>query len=180
MTMKVAESRYFQFIAKKFHLDRVVISRALMMITPKLDHTSPFFQALVDDAVRTSSDALKGSVASLIVWNVSGLLSGLKVPVLVIFGEKEKVVKRDALERMVKAIPSAKLVEWERVGHAPQLEEPERFLLLLAEMVSSEITSALAEKAAEKAVEPWQKIGRVGIWEKIGSWIKEKLKGGSE
>lgn len=184
MTMKVAESSYFQLFAKKFNLDRAFYSRALMMITPMLDHTTPFFGTLVDDAVRTSADALKGSVASLIIWNVSGLLSGLKAPVVVIFGEKERVVKRDALERMVNALPSAKLVVWEKVGHAPQLEDPERFWLLLSELVSAEITSGLAQKKAEKASEDtddlWPKIGRVGIWRKIGSWLKEKVKGGSE
>jgi hypothetical protein len=64
------------------------------------------------------------------------------------------------------------------------LEEPERFFLLLSEIVSSEITFALADKAAEKAaanaVEPWPKIGRVDNWRKIGIWIKEKLKGSAK
>lgn len=174
MTMK--ENRYVQLFTRIFNLDKAFYSRTLTMITPNLDHSTPFFQALVNDAVRTSSEALKGSVTSLITWNVSELLAGLALPVTVISGEKDTVVRKDALERMVAALPFATLEVWKGVGHAPQLEEPERFSRLLSAMLSTETTEALAEISDGKTPEPQQTIGRVGMWSKIRSWIIEKLK----
>jgi pimeloyl-ACP methyl ester carboxylesterase len=174
--MKMHENRYVQLLTKKFYLDRVFYSRALTMITPKLDHSTPFFQTLVNDAVRTSSAALKGSVTSLTTWNVSELLAGLALPVTVIFGGKDTVVRKDALERMVAALPSATLEVWKGVGHAPQLEEPERFSRRLCAILSTEITAALAEIADGKTPETQQTIGRVGMWSKISGWIIENLK----
>ncbi|MDD2899124.1 MAG: alpha/beta hydrolase [Desulfuromonadaceae bacterium] len=174
--MNMRENRYVQLFTKMFNLDRAFYSRALTMITPRLDHSTPLFQSLVTDAVRTSPVALKGSIGSLITWNISGLLPGLALPVTVISGEKDTVVKRDALERMVAALPAATFEIWKGVGHAPQLEDPERFSRVLSAILSSELIAARDEITEKKTPGTQATIGRAGLLSKIRNWIIEKLK----
>lgn len=58
-------------------------------------------------------------------------LRGLELPVLVIHGAEDQVIRPAAAERVAGLFPDARLELWEDVGHAPFLEVPERFDELL-------------------------------------------------
>jgi 3-oxoadipate enol-lactonase len=55
------------------------------------------------------------------------LLSGIRVPALVIAGEEDTLAPPEEMERMAAAIPGAKFVKIARTGHLPNLEDPTEF-----------------------------------------------------
>ena len=114
------------------HVNRAILSRVLTSITPQLNHESPAFSVLIEDAVRVSPETLQGIVQSLQKWNVEKQLPGLRLPVMILWGDRDPVIERRPLERMAAALTRAELIVWEGTGHAPQLEQPERFRSLLA------------------------------------------------
>lgn len=57
-----------------------------------------------------------------------GLLGEVKVPVLVAWGEADRIYPPEHGEAFVKAIPGARLVTIQKAGHLPQLETPQALL----------------------------------------------------
>jgi pimeloyl-ACP methyl ester carboxylesterase len=95
------------------------------------DKVGDDFEALVDDAVRMSWDAAAGHIESLSRWDVRDALGGLNLPVLVIGGQNDELIPPGALREAVLKMPKARLIIWPAMGHAPQLEQPERFIRIL-------------------------------------------------
>lgn len=114
--------------------NRHLLRRALQRLTPTLRHDDAF-EALVDDAARMSPKAVIGHLRSLDDWNVQAQLSRIKAPTLIVWGERDILVPRPALERMVSRLPRGRLVVWPDTGHAPQLEQPDRFAMLLSSFI---------------------------------------------
>jgi pimeloyl-[acyl-carrier protein] methyl ester esterase len=73
------------------------------------------------------------------VWQAMGkadlrsALAGISIPTLVIAGHHSQLYGAAAGQWVAERIAGAQLVIFEHSGHAPQLEEPERFNQLLAE-----------------------------------------------
>lgn len=89
------------------------------------------FEALVDDGARMTPEAVVGYLQTLDAWNVQARLGELRLPTLILGGGRDVLIPRVALERMARELPSGRLVIWPSVGHAPQLEQPGRFMRLL-------------------------------------------------
>lgn len=53
-------------------------------------------------------------------------LAGVAVPTLIVWGEEDQVIPASDGERMARALPDARLVTYEGVGHVPQEEAPAR------------------------------------------------------
>lgn len=60
-------------------------------------------------------------------------LERVKCPVLVVWGEKDAMVYPKGAQRLLDAIPGARLELIDRCGHCPQVECPDRFSELLLE-----------------------------------------------
>jgi pimeloyl-ACP methyl ester carboxylesterase len=60
-------------------------------------------------------------------YNTLRRMPFIKVPTLVVWGSDDKVNALEMGEATAKAIPNAKLVVYEGVGHAPPQEKPEQF-----------------------------------------------------
>jgi pimeloyl-ACP methyl ester carboxylesterase len=54
------------------------------------------------------------------------LVSSIKVPTLVLWGESDPLIEPAAAKKFAAAIPGAKLITYPRVGHLPQIEIPQR------------------------------------------------------
>ncbi len=54
------------------------------------------------------------------------LLSTIKVPTLILWGESDPLIEPAAAKKFAAAIPGAKLITYPHVGHLPQLEIPQR------------------------------------------------------
>jgi pimeloyl-ACP methyl ester carboxylesterase len=60
-------------------------------------------------------------------------LARVSCPVLVVWGERDRMVFAKGAERIVAALPDTRVELLERCGHCPQIEEPDRLAELLAE-----------------------------------------------
>ena len=61
------------------------------------------------------------------------MLSGLKVPVMLVWGKSEKLLPYEGIEYFRKHLPaSAEIHEVEGFGHVPQMEKPKQLLELLS------------------------------------------------
>jgi pimeloyl-ACP methyl ester carboxylesterase len=54
------------------------------------------------------------------------LLSGIKVPTLILWGESDPLIEPEAAKKFAAAISGSKLITYPKVGHLPQLEIPQR------------------------------------------------------
>jgi 3-oxoadipate enol-lactonase len=61
----------------------------------------------------------------------TSLLSGIRVPTLVIAGEEDAVIPVSESEAMAHAIPAAQLALIPHAGHLVNLEQPDRFHTVL-------------------------------------------------
>ncbi|HEY6761638.1 MAG TPA: alpha/beta hydrolase [Baekduia sp.] len=60
-------------------------------------------------------------------------LDAITVPVLLIWGERDRMVANAGARHVLDALPAATLVLLDGVGHCPQVEDPERFVATLEE-----------------------------------------------
>lgn len=123
-------------LLEQMRQDRELLRRALQLLMPTLDLTKAenqhFFDQLVADASDMAAPAFTDVAESLGRWNRFADAKRLTLPTLVIWGERDEIVSRDATTRTLIAIPGANNLEVLRgVGHSPMIEAP----LTLAEKI---------------------------------------------
>lgn len=130
--------------------DRMLLERALAALMPTYPgiypdapaHKTAFFQQLVQDAQTMAPAAFTGIATALGRWNRFDEARRLTLPTLLIWGDQDIVVDRDATTRTLIAIPGAANLEVIRgVGHSPMIESP----LALAERIVNFITDDFDE-----------------------------------
>jgi pimeloyl-ACP methyl ester carboxylesterase len=65
-------------------------------------------------------------------------LGEITVPVLVIWGENDRYLSPSLARSVLAEIPSSKLVMFEKCGHSPMLEYPEKFTKTVSDFILSE------------------------------------------
>jgi pimeloyl-ACP methyl ester carboxylesterase len=123
-------------LLQQMRQDRELLRQALQLLMPTLDPTNEenrrFFDRLVTDASEMAAPAFTDVAESLGRWNRFADARRLTLPTLVIWGERDEIVSRDATTRTLIAIPGALNLEVLRgVGHSPMIEAP----LTLAEKI---------------------------------------------
>lgn len=128
--------------------DRELLARSLSLLMPSyadaLDDYAQdeFFQQLVVDAAGMAPPLFTALAESLNHWNRLADVRQLTVPTLVVWGDRDEIVSRDAATRTLIAIPGANNLEVLRgVGHSPMIEAP----LTLAERIIDFITDAFEQ-----------------------------------
>ena len=96
----------------------------------------PLPDLVLDDMVRVAKDGplarFAATATSMEAWTLSeAQLRSLQVPVRVIWGTSDQLMPLAYANRIVAALPGAKMVTLERCGHVPQQEAPDRFLAAL-------------------------------------------------
>lgn len=118
-------------VQRAMGLNRVPLRGALVEMMPGAKLERAEMDALVDDAARMSPEALVGFLQALHGWNVEGELWRLRLPTTVLAGEADTLVPPEASRKTAGLIPRAQLLVWPQVGHSPQMERPDAFVLLL-------------------------------------------------
>ncbi len=103
------------------------------------------FDSLLEDAARMSNTAAAGHLESLKNWDVRDRLENLDLPVMIVGGQNDQLIPAELLRRTAEKLPRGRLVIWPQIGHAPQLQRPQRFLHLLQTFVESHSRPPLAE-----------------------------------
>lgn len=62
-------------------------------------------------------------------------LGRIEVPVLLLWGDRDRVAYHHGAQRVLDAVPGSRLELWPGIGHCPQVEAPERFTELLLEFI---------------------------------------------
>jgi pimeloyl-ACP methyl ester esterase len=125
----------------------------------KAGSEAPLVAWLVGQCQRTPPHVAEICLESVLATDFRDKLSAVKAPTLVIHGRHDAIFKLAMGEELKKGIRGAQLVVFEESGHAPNLEEPERFNEVVGEFVASAggavakpvSAPAAAPKPAEKA-----------------------------
>src|ERR1700726_4791905 len=80
---------------------------------------------------RAASGTLRGTLVRLVNEDLTPLLSGIKAPVLLIWGEEDKETPLDDARVMERLIPDAGLVVFPGAGHYSYLDQPGRFVRIV-------------------------------------------------
>ncbi|HEY3447025.1 MAG TPA: alpha/beta hydrolase [Myxococcales bacterium] len=118
-------------MGRAFGTNRSVLSSSLREMLGEATLEPGEFDALVDDAVRVRTDTTVAFLRELQHWDVRRELGRLKTPVLLVWGEKDPIVPREAVEDSVRDFRRARLEVWPDAGHSPQFEHPERTMATL-------------------------------------------------
>jgi pimeloyl-ACP methyl ester carboxylesterase len=70
-------------------------------------------------------------------------LERISVPVLLLWGDRDRLVYHRGAQRVLDAVPGSQLELWSGIGHCPQVEVPQRFTELLLDF-SGEPLAAVA------------------------------------
>jgi pimeloyl-ACP methyl ester carboxylesterase len=131
--------------------NREMLSQALAMLMPAAPPSTMepeafalFFEQLVEDALQMAPAAFTGIAEALDQWNRFTEVGRLSLPSLLVWGDQDTIVDRDATTRMLIAIPGANNLEVLRgVGHSPMIESP----VVLAERIIDFISEDFEEYA---------------------------------
>lgn len=91
------------------------------------------FESLADGEARRAFLATIRSVVGPDGQRLSAreLLPAIQVPTLLVWGERDRMIPMSHAQAAVDLIPNARLVVFERAGHFPHLDQPERFAALI-------------------------------------------------
>ncbi len=90
-------------------------------------HKVPVPEQMIEDAQRVPHKALFGSANSILSTNMEPLLGRVKVPALVLFGDRDRVVDIGQGALAADRIRNAEFRIFRSCGHCPQIEEPWHF-----------------------------------------------------
>ncbi len=96
---------------------------------------------LVDEVYEIVNNRLKGirivtMAKSAIRYNMSKEVEKIKVPVCLIWGKNDNITPPDVAEEFHTLIPNSELHWVDKCGHAPMMERPEEFNVILDEFLS--------------------------------------------
>jgi pimeloyl-ACP methyl ester carboxylesterase len=118
---------------KEIVCDPVIITPELVNLTYGIISQPGAKKALL--AELRSGINLGGQRANL-VNSVLNRLSALTAPTLVVWGKKDRIIPVAHAQIAVNKVPGARLEIFERCGHMPQLEQPEKFNKLVLDFLS--------------------------------------------
>lgn len=132
-------------LLEQMRSNRALLMQAMALLMPRVAGAvqrgeaveSALFETLVDDAQDMAPAAFVDVARSLSQWNRFADARQLTLPTLLVWGDQDVIVDREATTRTLIAIPGANNLEvMHGVGHGPMLEAPQR----LAEIYVNFIT----------------------------------------
>jgi non-heme chloroperoxidase len=84
-----------------------------------------FFDRIVRESLKLPSKLWARLLGSVVKYDDVNELKGVAVPTLVLWGERDALFPRDDQDRVVAAIPGAKLRLYSEIGHCPNWECPD-------------------------------------------------------
>lgn len=96
-----------------------------------------FLATVVAESVKAPARVWRGALAGLLAAEDAGRLAGLRVPTLVLWGDKDSVFPREAQTALLSALPQARLKVYPDTGHALPWERPEECAADLVDFLKS-------------------------------------------
>jgi pimeloyl-ACP methyl ester carboxylesterase len=86
----------------------------------------PFFEQVLAESRKLPAHVWRGVAEGLLAVDDSAELGRIRAPTLLLWGEQDGYFLRDEQERLVAAIPGARLVVYQDTGHDLHWERPEQ------------------------------------------------------
>lgn len=96
---------------------------AMMPSAPK----DEFYERVLEESAAKSATALIPNGHALDNMNLVKEVAGIKVPVLILYGQQDQLITMEMMQRANQQIPGSVLECWPKVGHSAIVEDPERF-----------------------------------------------------
>jgi len=80
---------------------------------------------------------MRPTLVRVVNEDLTGILPGIRMPALIVWGDQDQEVPRRAMETMAAGLPDARLVVFEGAGHFPFLDQPERFTRTVTEFLQA-------------------------------------------
>jgi branched-chain amino acid transport system permease protein len=134
-------------LLEQMRSDHALLTQALAALMPTFPGIEPegppadraFFLQLVADAQVMAPAAFTAHAAALNRWNRFADAHRLTLPTLVVWGEQDIVIDRDAITRTLIAIPGAATMSLlHNVGHSPMIEAPVALAEHLIEFITDD------------------------------------------
>ena len=132
--------------------DRGLLMQALASVMPA-QAPDPFFQQLVDDAQGQAPAAFSAAALALQQWRLDpDDLRQLRLPVLLVWGDREQIVERSVQTGLLLSIPGANNLEVLRgCGHTPMVERPAVFAQVLLNFIGQDFAGYEAIREAAES-----------------------------
>lgn len=132
-------------LLEQMRSDRGLLVQALASTMPARPPDA-FFQQLVDDAQGQAPAAFSAAAQALEQWRLErDALQQLRLPVLLVWGDRDQIVERQVQTGLLLAIPGANNLEVLRgCGHTPLLERPEAFAQVLLNFIGQDFAGYAA------------------------------------
>jgi len=101
--------------------------REFQVGTSSPDLPRDFLDRVVEESSKVPVRVWKKAMEGVAARDYTPDLKKIRVPVTIIWGEKETIFKRAEQEPLIKGLPNAKFVVYPNSGHSPNWEEPEKF-----------------------------------------------------
>lgn len=139
-------------VLEEMRSDEALLRQGIAALMPSLDvdgEDRELFEQLVADAQTMAPPVFTEIAAALGRWNRFADARRLTLPTVLIWGDQDIIVDRDATTRMLIALPGANNLEILRgVGHAPMLEAP----VALAERIIDFMTDEFEDFAEVREI----------------------------
>jgi pimeloyl-ACP methyl ester carboxylesterase len=110
------------------HISKLLVPRGLLS----------FLRVLARDFLRSGPRAILRGLLRLFRDDARPLLRTLRMPVLLLWGERDPLVPAEYAKRMLAEVSHARLEVIERAGHVPMWEQPEAFNRALLGFIDGE------------------------------------------
>jgi non-heme chloroperoxidase len=87
-----------------------------------------FLDQVVADSMKLTAHVWRGSMLGLLAANFTPHLARIKMPTLLLWGDKDAYFPRSEQDALVAGLPQATLKVCHDIGHCPQWEAPEQFI----------------------------------------------------
>ncbi len=136
LLLKLAAKRYLAAIAYGIP---GVLPLGVRLFSPFLTRDwKRWYGMFEQDLSRTTLHSFHYSIASLRRTDLTPRLGEIEVPVLGIYGRKDRIVDPRQGELLEQHVPLAQVAYFEQSGHFPMLDEPERFHATLGDFLDQQ------------------------------------------
>lgn len=98
----------------------------------------PFFERIVEESLKAPARVWKDAFDGLLRYDDSGSLSRISAPALLIRGQRDAIFESEEdQQRLVAAIPRARLSVYAETGHCPNWERPEQVSHAITEFIGA-------------------------------------------
>lgn len=133
--LKLAGFRLIAFVVYNFS---VALRLGLRLTAPIITRDRRWYRMITRDISRTTLESFLLSIASLRRTDLRPRLGEILVPTMGVYGHKDVIVQPNQWRTLSEGQPSARIERFERSGHFPMLDEPERFRQVLTSFLDDD------------------------------------------